>query len=145
MKPSDLRMLLNDPEVQNIVLWKRVGLELDLTKSCLDRIGMDNRDTDTCIQEMLQIWLLRANDPTLEDLHEAIKTIRDRNARKGTMVQAKNDGKRIQDAIQVLAESIDKCESRDMPKLKGILQSDLKNLEHKLKGSFHISSPKFRT
>ena len=130
---SDLVKLLRDPVVQNFNKWEELGLELDLDYSCLENIRTERHDkTDDCKRDMLSTWLKSVENPTLDDVHKAIKRIKDRNLRQATRQEAENETKKMRDAIQTISEVLDK-ESRDTSKLDDKLQSDLRDLEGELK------------
>ena len=128
---SDLVKLLRDPVVQNFNKWEELGLELELDYSCLENIRTYRRDkTDDCKRDMLSTWLETVESPTLNDVHKAIKRIKDRNLRQATREEAEDEAKKVKDAIQTISEVVDKWETKD--KLDK-LQSDLRDLEGELK------------
>ena len=117
LRESNLAELLADSKVRDCTQWKDIGLELNLSKSCLDCIERDQSyRTKDCIREMLYTWLTQTEDPTLEDLYAAIKKVKDRKARQNRKThreQAKDDGKMAVDAIDEVKRGINTWQKRN--------------------------------
>ena len=126
---SDLEMLLSDSMVQTCTWWKEVGRELELQKCNLDKIGYDYSDKlEECIREMICTWLKTSQNPTKEELNEAIKRVSNRQARKRQMTGAYNEAKRARNAIQEIEGLTSTWKARDTN-----LQASLRSLASELK------------
>ena len=123
---ADLDRILRNDIVKECTNWKDVGIQLDLKSSSLDKIKHDKKED--CMKDMLRMWLATSEEPTLDDLLEAIKTVKDRLARKRHIDQAESDAKRVRLAIHEIEGLIDNWELRDRA-----LQSNLTALVDELK------------
>ena len=75
----DLEQPLNDRELRSYgdkiaYIWKRVGLELDLSSSTLDTIELDHpHHNKNAAIDMLKKWRETKNNPPRRVLHQAIE------------------------------------------------------------------------
>ena len=70
---TELKNLINDPEIRNLVVnWKDLGLQL-VDKRILNRIEKDNRNiSEDCMREMLSTFLDNEENPTWEMVDRAV-------------------------------------------------------------------------
>ena len=70
---SDLASILRNPLVNRCVWWKDLGLELEIEKHVIDRIGQDFCEmTENCKRELIDWWLMNGLRPTWQKLYDAI-------------------------------------------------------------------------
>ena len=112
LKVSDLDRILRHTVVKKeSAKWKDIGYELDLTNSSLAKIRHDKEED--CMRDMLRVWLITSDNPTLEHLLEAIDRMNKRHARKRHREEAESDSKRIRHAIREIEIFVDNWEIRD--------------------------------
>ena len=115
MKESDLAGLLNDPKIRDCyACWDDVGLEIGFIQSDLDVIARENHRVADCMKAML-IRLVRNNSDglSLNDLHQAIRKVNERNRRKRHRDEAFKEEETVEIVVNQLERLLDDWEFRN--------------------------------
>ena len=75
---SDQLTIDNLSEVYNAVyetrmMWREIGIQLNVAIGTLDAIAEDEKKADGCLQKMLQKWLENGKDRSWKVLAEALR------------------------------------------------------------------------
>ena len=127
---SDLAILVDLPELQYCIHWEDIGLELGVAKRDINDIKAYYHRIADRKCEMIFMWLQNGENPTLEELQQAIKRVKERHEREESRYSSATEENKAIDSVNRLERLLDDWEVRnqtivsDQDKLKANLKRE---------------------
>ena len=126
-------MICNLSEFKDCIHWEDVGLELVVAKRDINKIKADHQRIADRKREMINVWLQNGENPTLEELKEAIKRVKERHEREAHRYYTATEENKAIESVNRLERLLDDWEVTNQKILtdQSRLVTELKEDENK--------------